>query len=242
MAGRPGSPGARLAPALGLTKAPGAVPLLARGGLIPVGGTIRAIGHKWHPVLALPAASCARHMVIVGATGSGKTNLMIRLWAGWFTATLQAHRSGRGDRPLLVVLDCKGGRDARRKADRTRRLLYGAGARRVAIWPDEARLCLWDLPPDELAVLLYQMIGTGTGNAAYHADLLQAVITLAILAPCGPAGALTARLKKITTGQDSCILELEQRPAGICWGFKVVATLHAMQRLVPGQQLAEASW
>ncbi len=56
--------------ALGLTKAPGAVPLLARGGLIPVGGTIRAIGHRWHPVFALPAGSCARHMVIVGATGS----------------------------------------------------------------------------------------------------------------------------------------------------------------------------
>ena len=138
--------------AAGLTKAPGAVPLLARGGQIPVGGTIRAIGHKWRPVLAVPASSCARHMVIVGATGSGKTNLMIRLWAGWFTATLQAFRAGRGDRPLLVVLDCKGGRDARRKADRTRRLLYGAGARRVAVWPDEARLCLWDLPPDELAV------------------------------------------------------------------------------------------
>ena len=30
------------------------------------------------------------------------------------------------------------------------------------------------------------MIDTGTGNAAYYADLLQAVITLAILAPCGP--------------------------------------------------------
>ena len=136
-------------------------------------------------------------MVIVGATGSGKTNLMIRLWAGWFTATLQAFRAGRGDRPLLVVLDCKGGRDARRKADRTRRLLYGAGARRVAIWPDEARLCLWDLPPDELAVVLYQMIDTGTGNAAYYADLLQAVITLAILAPCGPPLSTQAFLDRL---------------------------------------------
>ena len=126
-------------------------------------------------------------MVIVGATGSGKTNLMIRLWAGWFTATLAAARAGRGDRPLLVVLDCKGGRDARLKAERTRRLLYGAGARRVAIWPDEARLCLWDLPPDELAVLLYQMIDTGTGAAAYYADMLQAVITLAITRPLRPA-------------------------------------------------------
>jgi hypothetical protein len=53
-----------------LTDAPGAVPLLARGGKIPVGGTIRAIGHRWHPVFALPATACARHMAIVGATGS----------------------------------------------------------------------------------------------------------------------------------------------------------------------------
>jgi hypothetical protein len=183
--------------AKGLTNAPGAVPLLARGGQIPVGGTIRAIGHRWHPVLALPAAACARHMVIVGATGSGKTNLMIRLWAGWFTATLQAARAGRGDRPLLVVLDCKGGRDARRKADRTRRLLYGAGARRVAIWPDEARLCLWDLPPDELTVLLYQMIDSGTGAAAYYADVLQAVIILAVTAPGGPPLSAAAFLDRL---------------------------------------------
>ena len=147
--------------ARGLTAAPGAVPLLGRGGRIPVGGTIRAIGHRWHPVFTIPAAACARHMVIVGATGSGKTNLMIRLWAGWFTATLAAARAGKGHRPLLVVLDCKGGRDARVKADRTRRLLYGAGARRVAIWPDEARLSLWDLPP------------AGPGRAAVPDDRLR---------------------------------------------------------------------
>jgi len=35
-------------------------------------------------------------------------------------------------------------------------------------------------------VLLYQMIETGTGNAAYYADILQAAVTLAITAPCGP--------------------------------------------------------
>ena len=177
--------------ARGRTAAPGSVPLLTRQlptrqALIPVGGTIRTVGHRWHPVFAVPSAACARHMVIVGATGSGKTNLMMRLWAGWFTAALAAAAAGRGPRPLLVVLDCKGGRDARTKADRTRRLLYGAGARRVAIWPDEARLALWDLPPNDLAVLLYQMIDSGTGAAAYYADILQAVLTLAITAPGGP--------------------------------------------------------
>ena len=172
--------------AKGLVKAPGAVRLLASGGRIPVGGTIRAVGHRWRPVFTLPAAACARHMVVVGATGSGKTNLMIRLWAGWFTATLQQARTGHGHRPLLIVLDCKGGQDARSKAERTRRLLYGAGAGRVAIWPDQARLSLWNLPARELAVLLYQMIDSGVGAAAYYADILQAVLTLAVMAPCGP--------------------------------------------------------
>ncbi|HEV3292808.1 MAG TPA: DUF87 domain-containing protein, partial [Streptosporangiaceae bacterium] len=171
--------------ARGMTEAPGAVPLLARGGRIPVGGTIRSIGHRWHPVFAIPAAACARHMVIVGATGSGKTNLMIRLWAGWFTATCDAAYAGKGALPQLIVLDCKGGPDARRKAARARRLLYGAGARRVAIWPDEARLSLWDLPARDLAVLLYQMIETGDGNAAYYADLLYALTVLAVTAPGG---------------------------------------------------------
>jgi hypothetical protein len=183
--------------AKGLTDAPGAVPLMTRGGRIPVGGTIRAIGHRWRPVFALPAAACTRHMVVVGATGSGKTNLMMRLWAGWFTATGEQARSGRGHRPLLIVLDCKGGRDARVKADRTRRLLYGAGARRVAVWPDDARLSVWELPPADLAVLLYQMIESGTGAAAYYADVLQAVLTLAVLAPCGPPASAAAFLGRL---------------------------------------------
>jgi hypothetical protein len=140
--------------AAGRTAAPGSVPLLTGKGMIPVGGTIRAIGHRWRPVFTLPYTACNRHMVIIGATGSGKTNLMMRLWAGWFTAALDTAWAGQGNRPLLIVLDCKGGPDARRKAARTRRLLYGAGARRVAIWPDEARLNLWDLPAPDLAVLL----------------------------------------------------------------------------------------
>ena len=78
--------------AKGRTAAPGSVPLLANGEQIPVGGTIRTVGHRWHPVFTVPHAACARHMVIVGATGSGKTNLMMRLWAGWFTAALAAAR------------------------------------------------------------------------------------------------------------------------------------------------------
>ncbi len=95
------------------------------------------------------------------------------------------------------MLDCKGGRDARRKADRTRRLLYGAGARRVALWPDEARVSVWDLPPQDLAVLLYQMVETGTGNAAYYADILYTVTVLAVTAPAGPPWSTASFLERL---------------------------------------------
>jgi hypothetical protein len=172
--------------ARGRAAAPGAVPLLTGRGLVTVGATIRAIGHRWRPVLAVPARSFSRHSVIIGSSGSGKTNLMMRLWAGWYAATHAAHLGRDGDRPLLVVLDCKGGPDARVKAERTRRLLHGVGARRVAIWPDEARLCLWDLPPRDLGVLLLQMVETGEGAAAYYTDVMQTVVNLALAAPGGP--------------------------------------------------------
>ena len=177
--------GRQVRTARGRTAAQGLVPLLAGRGRIPVGGTIRSIGHRWHPVFSVPSTACARHMVVIGATGSGKTNLMMRLWAGWFAATLETSGS-TGRRPALIVLDCKGGLDAREKAERTKRLLYGAGARRVAIWPEQASLSLWDLPPGDLAVLLFQMIESGDGAAAYYADIMQAVVMLAVTAPAGP--------------------------------------------------------
>jgi hypothetical protein len=196
-----------------VTDAPGLVPLRTRKGTIPIGGTIRAVACPSKPVFAIPATACARHMVIVGATGSGKTNLMIRLWAGWFTAALDAHDAGKGHRPLLIVIDCKGGPDARRKADRTRRLLYGAGARHVATWPDQARISIWDLPAPDLAVLLYQMIETGTGNAAYYADILNAIVTLAVTAPPGPPASAAAFLERLDPGWLAAAWDTGTHPA-----------------------------
>jgi hypothetical protein len=177
--------------------APGSVPLTDRRGRIVMGATIRTVGHRWHPVLALPAGAMGRHQVVIGASGSGKTNLMMRTWAGWYACARTAHLSQAGPRPLLLVLDCKGGPDARVKAARTRRLLHAAGASRVAVWPDEASVSLWGLPPRDLAVALFQMIETGSGDAAYYADITQAVLTLAITAPGGPPRDGTAFLARL---------------------------------------------
>jgi len=88
----------------------------------------------------------------------------LRLWAGFLARGLQRHAAGAGHRPLLVVLDCKGGADSRRVADRARRVLRDAGARSTAIWPDEASLSLWELPPRQLTTTLVDMIEHGTAD------------------------------------------------------------------------------
>jgi hypothetical protein len=180
--------------------APGTFPLAGRDGRIVMGATIRAVGHRWHPVTAVPYAAMGRHQVVIGTSGSGKTNLMMRSWAGWYAAALRAHYTQGTPRPLLIVLDCKGGPDSRVKAERTRRLLHGVGAARVAIWPDEASVSLWSLPSADLAVTLFQLIESGTDAAAYYADVTQAVITLAVTAPPGPPASAAAFLDRLDPG------------------------------------------
>jgi hypothetical protein len=180
--------------------APGAVPLLTRGGAIVAGAVIRAVGHTASPLAAIPYQRLRSHQVVIGTTGTGKTTLLLRLWAGFLAQGLRRHAAGAGHRPLLVVLDCKGGADSRRVGDRARRVLRGAGARSTAIWPDEASLSLWALPPPQLTTTLVDMIEHGTGGAAYYSDVMEAVIDMAVGAPCGPPASVAGFLARLDTG------------------------------------------
>jgi hypothetical protein len=65
-------------------------------------------------------------------------------------------------------------------------VLRDAGARSTAVWPDEASLSLWALPPDHLVTTLLDLIEHGTGGAAYYTDVMEALVALAVYAPCGP--------------------------------------------------------
>ena len=203
--------------------APGAVPLLSRNGAIVAGAVIRAVGHATAPLAAIPYQRLRSHQVVIGTTGTGKTTLLLRLWAGFLAVGLQRHAAGAGHRPLLVVLDCKGGDDSRRVADRVRRVLRDAGARSTAIWPDEASLSLWDLPARQLTTTLVDMIEHGTGGAAYYADVMEAVVALAVDPPAGPpasaadflarldAGWLTAAHADSPDGKDAALLRSASR-------------------------------
>jgi hypothetical protein len=178
--------------------APGALPLTKHGDLLVTGAIIRTVGHRPGRVAAIGYPRIRSHQVVVGTTGTGKTTLLLRLWTAFMATGLRRHVAGRGAAPLLVVLDCKGGSSARKVADRFRRVLRDAGARSVAIWPDEARLSLWSLPPRQLTTTLVDLIEHGTGAAAFYADVMEALVALAVEAPCGPpvsAGDLLSRLE-----------------------------------------------
>jgi len=41
-------------------------------------------------------------------------------------------------------------------------MLHAAGAATVAIWPDNASVSLWTLPPRDLAVVLFQLLAPPT--------------------------------------------------------------------------------
>jgi hypothetical protein len=180
--------------------APGAVPLLTARGDFVAGAVIRAVGHPAVAFTRLPADRLRSHQIVIGGTGTGKSTLLLRLWAAFMAAGLARHASGLAGPPLLVVLDCKGGGDARRLADRTRRVLREAGARNVAVWPDAASLSLWDLPPGQLVTTLVDLVEHGTGGAAYYTDVMEAVVALAIDAPAGPPATTTGFLARLEPG------------------------------------------
>jgi hypothetical protein len=180
--------------------APGSVPLTTVAGGIAAGAVIRAVRHPQRPVAVLPYARLRSHQVVIGTTGTGKTTLLLRLWAGFMATALRRCAAGAGGPPLLVVLDCKGGADSRRVADRTRRVLREAGARATAIWPDEASLSVWDLPPGRLVTTLLDLIEHGAGSAAYYTDVMEALVALAVQAPPGPPRGTAGFLARLDPG------------------------------------------
>jgi hypothetical protein len=180
--------------------APGAVPLTRHNDDLVAGAVIRTVSHPAQPIASIPYARMRSHQVIIGTSGTGKTTLLLRLWAGFMATALRRNAAGRGGPPLLVVLDCKGGADARRVADRVRRVLRVAGARSTAVWPDEASLSLWALPPAQLTTTLVDLIEHGTGAAAYYADVMEAVVDLAVAAPCGPPSSTADFLSRLDPG------------------------------------------
>jgi hypothetical protein len=123
-------------------------------------------------------------LVVAGATGSGKTETVLRL-----AYSLAATSSW-----TIVYVDGKGDPQTR---DRFEALMAHAG-RRVALFPEQ-RYDGWRGSPEEIANRLLQLIDFAEqGGGTYYRDLAVSAVRLACCTPVGPPSSSDELLKRLS--------------------------------------------
>ena len=135
----------------------------------------------------LPLSRLSHHLLVAGATGSGKTETVLRI----------ADSVARTSDWTIVYIDGKGDTETK---TRYARLMAEAG-RRVWLFPDEP-YDGWRGSAEEIAGRLLQLVDfADEGGGAYYRDLAVNTIRLACETPAGPpraSGELLHRLRRDT--------------------------------------------
>lgn len=143
----------------------------------------------------VPWLAMREHFVGVGNPGSGKTTFMLRaiiaFWAAGWRMHGQWWRNDRPGRPLAIIFDIKGARDARKTFAKLKQagIALGLPAERIACWPDDINLQLLVGSAREIETRVEALIGAGTNTEgadpaeAYYLQMRKAVVHLAVSAP-----------------------------------------------------------
>lgn len=172
----------------------------------PTKSVLRMLLGRNETRLLLPWINVAEHMTTVASSGSGKTTLMLRVLVSWFVTTWTRHRqwwrADRPGRPLAIIVDCNGGPESRKVAERMKRWFTALGVRpdRFGTFPDDVSLGMWPgkdfdtLTPkqqqaivDDLRSVLSAMISGGstptTDTEKYFYEIRETLIHLIVDAP-----------------------------------------------------------
>lgn len=160
-------------------------PLTDQTGGMPGGLLSRAAAR--HPFrLVIPSEATRRHLVIQADTGAGKTVTLRRIAAAVTEASWQRYAAGQCGRPLVVMVDCKGGPNAAEDGWAFTDTMTGLGLDpdRVGLWPLETRLDMWRMNPRDLQETLHELAKT---DQQYYAELQRALLHVVVDAPiAGP--------------------------------------------------------
>jgi hypothetical protein len=160
-------------------------PVLGRAAAVTEGAAVASLVPQDPRHLVVPLEAIAKHLLIVGEPGVGKTVLLLRLMRIWLEGTWLRYLARSGDRPLVIFLDCKGGHDGRDTAEKFRQMgkAMGLVGGRIGLWPSDIRLDLWSLPPERLAEVLVEMAAS---THEFFGPVQDELVWLAVGAPSGP--------------------------------------------------------
>ncbi|MGW1741327.1 hypothetical protein ACWCPQ_21280 [Nocardia sp. NPDC001965] len=160
----------------------------------PAKSRARALMGRNETRLIVPWIKMNEHGTSVASSGKGKSTLMNRALISWFVTGWQRHRqwwrTDRPGRPLVLVIDCNGGPDSRKAANRLMPWFKALGVpeERIGLFPDLTGLDLWSTPKvDDLRSILSAMVSGGSvptsDTEKYFHEIRETLIHLIVDAP-----------------------------------------------------------
>ncbi|MEU1527727.1 hypothetical protein ABZ413_36600 [Nocardia rhamnosiphila] len=160
----------------------------------PAKSRARALMGRTETRLVVPWIKMNEHGTSVASSGKGKSTLMNRALISWFVTGWQRHRqwwrTDRPGRPLVLVIDCNGGPDSRKAANRLMPWFKALGVpeERIGLFPDRTGLDLWSTPNvDDLRSILSAMVSGGSvptsDTEKYFHEIRETLIHLIVDAP-----------------------------------------------------------
>ncbi len=144
------------------------------------------------------------HMVVLGMSQkAGKTTLLVRFATALYTAFWHRYVRTGEKRPLLIFVDCKGGKQGLQTGRQVVKIAARLGVHpsRIALWPITNRLDLWSMDAEDMCATLETMINpvqaAESGSEHFKQNRIR-VTKLAVDAPCGPPRSKQEFLDRLT--------------------------------------------
>ncbi|MEU6584118.1 hypothetical protein [Nocardia sp. NPDC046763] len=152
--------------------------------------TITQLAQKRSAKLEIPIENLG-HMIVLGKSQmAGKTTMQVRLGTALYEAYWHRYVRTGEKRPLLIYLDCKGGKAGLATGRQVVKIAHRQGTQpqRIALWPITSRFDIWDMNEDDQTATLETMINpvqaTDAGAEHFKQNRIR-VVQLAVKAPGG---------------------------------------------------------
>ncbi|MGW0003405.1 hypothetical protein ACWDT6_06145 [Nocardia grenadensis] len=165
-------------------------------------GTWRSLSGHHQPWLTVPYRNAKKAQALIGASGSGKTELILRYSIALFDHEYRAwHRwkdvpgmAAKHPKPQLVLITCKGGEDDRVLGQQIVDAMLALGIPREDIGlvvPGNDTLNIFEgMPARDLRAIIAEMLTAGaeatTSEGAHFDGIQKRIASLVVDAPIGP--------------------------------------------------------